>query len=133
MNLAQLFSCVIKTQMYFKHHNKKSNLSTYYQTSLNLKILRISFCEILYYIASILSKINNVLFSWQVSLSPLSEFSGSVLVFRQHCGKYMLQILPLISALPKGEDGFSWGGGGGIRCQGPERKNIPFTGHPQFL
>ena len=46
--------------MYFKHRNKKNNLSTYHQTSLNLKILRISFCEILYYIASILSKINNI-------------------------------------------------------------------------
>ena len=62
---------------------KKSNLSTFIK-------LRISFCEILYYIASFLSKINNILFSWLVSRSPLNcEFSGSVLVFWQHCGKYV--------------------------------------------
>ena len=75
--------------MYFKHHNKKKQFIDLYQTSLNLKILRISFCEILYYIASFLSKINNILFSWLVSRSPLCEFSGSVLVFWQHCGKYV--------------------------------------------
>ena len=75
--------------MYFKHHNKKKQFIDLYQISLNLKILRIRFCEILYYIASFLSKINNVLFSWLVSRSPLCEFSGSVLVFWQHCGKYV--------------------------------------------
>ena len=75
----------------------------------------ISFCEILYYIANILCKINNILFSWQVSLSSLSEFSGSVFVFWQHCGKYMLQILPLTSAFnyQRGRVGLVGGGGGG--------------------
>ena len=115
MNLAQLFPCVIKTQMYFKHHNTKSNLSTYYQTSLNLKILRISFFEILYHIASFLSKIKYHFIQLacvpaRVSLSPLSEFSGSVLVFWQHCGNICYRFCHLYLLYRKGEGGFSWAG-----------------------
>jgi len=97
--------------MYFKHHNKEKRFIDLSSNFIKLENFEDKFCEILHHIASILNKINNILFSWQVSRSPLSEFSGSFLVFWQHCGNYMLQILPLISALiknnAKGEGGFS--------------------------